>query len=398
MQRLSGGLRERTPDEAATLAAAAATTIGITRVTDITRLDQLGVPVFVAVRPTAHKGSLCVSAGKGWTPAEARLGAIMESVEQAWMEPDRGVVPMERRKVSELLGGADDAVIRLCPQAGSLIDRRAEILTVRSSDVFTNADYLVPAELVFHPSPPYVGARYFGSGSNGAAAGSTVDEATLHALVEVIERDVLSFHNVRDHSRPVATASLPAHVLALMPALEAANLELVVRALPSELGLPCFTAIIVDRMNPQLSIRGDGLHLSRDIALSRAVTEAAQCRLTVIHGGRDDLDHFVVRFAKLDEATRARQIESLLQRLAGGAPVVYAGVEEQPIRATVAETLAQLRTHLATLGFNHVLRVVLSPPGHPVAVVRIIVPGLECRLAETRRIGRRLARYARTTS
>ena len=58
--------------------------LGISRVTDITRLDCVGVPVFASIRPDAQPGSLCVNAGKGITVGEARAGAYMEAIEYAF--------------------------------------------------------------------------------------------------------------------------------------------------------------------------------------------------------------------------------------------------------------------------------------------------------------------------
>src|SRR5579862_6644062 len=60
--------------------------LGISRVTDISRLDRVGVPVFASIRPGAQRGSLCVNAGKGLTAAEARVGAAMEAIEFAMAE------------------------------------------------------------------------------------------------------------------------------------------------------------------------------------------------------------------------------------------------------------------------------------------------------------------------
>ena len=44
--------------------------LGISRVTDITRLDRLGLPVFASIRPRGL--SLRVHAGKGFTAVDAR--------------------------------------------------------------------------------------------------------------------------------------------------------------------------------------------------------------------------------------------------------------------------------------------------------------------------------------
>src|SRR5689334_12365620 len=61
--------------------------LGITRVTDITRLDRIGIPVFASIRPGAQRGSLCVHAGKGLTLLEAMASAWMEAIEFAMAEP-----------------------------------------------------------------------------------------------------------------------------------------------------------------------------------------------------------------------------------------------------------------------------------------------------------------------
>ena len=55
---------------------------GITRVADITNLDRIGIPVFSSIRPTAQRGAVSVYNGKGATPIEARVSAMMEGIER----------------------------------------------------------------------------------------------------------------------------------------------------------------------------------------------------------------------------------------------------------------------------------------------------------------------------
>jgi len=85
--RLSSSLRTTPPEVTLARARAVAPSLGITRVTDITRLDRVGVPVYASIRPTAAPGSLCVNAGKGLHPIEAEVGAYMEAIEFALAEP-----------------------------------------------------------------------------------------------------------------------------------------------------------------------------------------------------------------------------------------------------------------------------------------------------------------------
>ena len=62
---------------------------GITRVADITNLDRIGIPVFSSIRPTAGLGAVSVYNGKGATPAEAKVSAMMEGIERFSAEVHR---------------------------------------------------------------------------------------------------------------------------------------------------------------------------------------------------------------------------------------------------------------------------------------------------------------------
>jgi ribosomal protein S12 methylthiotransferase accessory factor len=82
MHRLSSSLRRRSAEETLRIIANdIAPQLGITRVTDTTWLDRIGIPVFASIRPDALKGSLCVNAGKGLRSVEAKIGAYMEAIE-----------------------------------------------------------------------------------------------------------------------------------------------------------------------------------------------------------------------------------------------------------------------------------------------------------------------------
>jgi DHA3 family macrolide efflux protein-like MFS transporter len=80
MYRLSSSLRSRSVEESLKYAEEIAPRLGITRVTDTTWLDRVGIPVFASIRPAAAAGSLCVNAGKGLREIEAKVGAYMEAM------------------------------------------------------------------------------------------------------------------------------------------------------------------------------------------------------------------------------------------------------------------------------------------------------------------------------
>ena len=71
-----------------------------------------------------------------------------------------------------------------------------------------------------------------------------------------------------------------------------AGLDVAVWHASTTVEVPCFACAIADvrgnTLYPQHAA-GYGCHVSKEIALLRALTEAAQTRLTFISGARDDL-------------------------------------------------------------------------------------------------------------
>src|SRR5208282_6051864 len=102
---LSSSMRTSTPEATLARAKSRAGALGITRVTDITRLDHVGIPVYASIRPGAAAGSLCVNAGKGFHPIEAEVGAYMEAIEFALAEPGASHVALVRATAGDVLDG-----------------------------------------------------------------------------------------------------------------------------------------------------------------------------------------------------------------------------------------------------------------------------------------------------
>jgi ribosomal protein S12 methylthiotransferase accessory factor len=58
-----------------------ARTLGITRLADITGLDHVGIPIYSAIVP-ASADAISVYTGKGLSPVDAKVGALMEAIER----------------------------------------------------------------------------------------------------------------------------------------------------------------------------------------------------------------------------------------------------------------------------------------------------------------------------
>ncbi|MEU7859758.1 YcaO-like family protein [Nonomuraea sp. NPDC049141] len=354
--RLPGTDRAHDPTATREMADRAARMVGITRVADITRLDTIGIPTFQAIRPTAR--TLAVSQGKGITPELARLSAMMEAIE-LW-HAEQPMTPVTTAPSREVIGhlGYDVRDLPLSPP--SLLHDGLPLDWVAGRSLTDGSETLVPKESVGFSLVRKTGWNppVFFSSTNGLASGNTATEAVLHALYEVIERDaVTTAMAAGDKGVLVDPGTLGSPVVdELCETMARARVRLEVRSLPSPTGLPCFLArIFCDDYPP--AFMGFGCHLGSEIALTRAVTEAAQARLGYISGARDDLH---------DLGTRRR-------------PAPAAGTGEAIARLTAHQSLVDDLEDVvkrAAVAFSAAPVVIdLTRDEIGVPVVRVVAPG-----------------------
>lgn len=371
----------RVTDPAATLARVMplAPAMGITRVSVLTGLDRIGIPVAAAIRPNSR--SLAQHQGKGATLAAAKASAVMEAVETHHAE--NITLPLRLASADEL-GEAAVAPSRL-PLAPSGAARGAalracRLLWVEGRALMSAAPVWVPFELVsadFTQVPP-AGEALFQATTNGLASGNTWLEAVLHALYEVVERDAVALWRAApEHtqdSRAVDLDSVDAESCRrLLAQFARAGMELRVWDVTSDIRLPAFVCLVQardrnDGVEPQL---GAGCHAAREIALSRALTEAAQARAAVISGARDDFSP-----AGYTEASRARQWEIAAHWLRSPARRAFTAAPD-PVATDLEGDLELVLSALDSGGFRQAAWVDLSQPAIGIPVVRAIVPGLE---------------------
>jgi ribosomal protein S12 methylthiotransferase accessory factor len=392
---MTSSLRVSSLDDTLAKAKVVAKEIGIARVTDTTWLDSIGIPVFASIRPDSL--TLRVNAGKGVHRDEARVGAYMEAIEFALAEPRNNaveVVMATPREVQEQ-ANANFAFVDLCPILGKSVDADGPLACVQAHDIMTGEPVLVPAELAFSPFPDNPGQQLFGSGTNGLCSGNSVAEATVHGIFELIERDVRSFNYVRDDSRFVEFDECGRDVRLLLDRFRDAGMDLVVRYTAGEFGFPYFDAFVFeDSDDAPISIaHGAGLHAVTEIAVVRALCEAAQSRLTTIHGGRDDLINRHDYFARFAPEVEQHAVASARAKAQDCTRTIrYLDIPKDV--DTPADLDGMLSTIMASLrkrGVFQALRVVLSAEGAPLAAVKVIIPKLEMYRPIQKRVGPRLA-------
>jgi YcaO-like protein with predicted kinase domain len=262
---------------------------GITRVADITRLDDIGLPVHVAFRPDGL--TLAVSIGSGATAVQSRVSAVMESIE-AWHAENLRLPVAARAPAAALDLGYDVRALNLAARSPLTADVVLDWVAGRG--LLTGREVLAPVDLIRldRTAPDGWADIFFQSTSNGLATGNTFAEAVLHGLHEVIERDaIISYmHTPASQRRYVDPASC-AHPLTrqVHDALAAVGCTVVLCEMPCRIGVPCYAAAI---WSPDVPLRcgGFGCHVEPAIALGRAMAEAAQSRMAAISGARDDID------------------------------------------------------------------------------------------------------------
>ncbi|MFE5792654.1 YcaO-like family protein [Streptomyces sp. NPDC056503] len=334
---------------------------GITRVAELTGLDVLGVPVFSAIRPAA--ATLVASAGKGHDPDAAWVSAVMESLEVRAAERYRA--PVAARGTARRVG-AGYGVRDLALHPLSLVEETTTLEWTPALDLRGGRPGLVPAAAVGLRG--WTGDAWcpprFVTTSNGLAAGNDADEATAHALLELIERDALARADGSPRT-PVAPASLGPGAARLAGQVAAAGGVLELERLTSLDGTTAFVCYLTQEEMPRV-FGGTGCHVDAALAAERAILEAVQSRLSYVSGLRDDLDATGYRPSLSATARRSPRPVTDTRPQRTGAP-----------GASARDVCDRLTAVIARHTERPVLRVDLTSPEEPFpVVVQTFAPGL----------------------
>lgn len=369
-----------TPEQTLARVAPFLPVMGITRVANVTGLDTVGIPVVMVARPNSR--SVSVSQGKGVTLVAAKASGVMESIESYHAE--RITLPLKFASFEELRWTHPVVDVHQLPRLStSAYTPHTPILWIEGADLLNGGRKWTPFDMVHlnFTMPTAPGHGCFLPSSNGLASGNHLTEATSHAIAELIERDAITLWRQSDAAAQQATSvdldSVDDPVCrSLIERFEAVGVDVGVWEITSDVGLPAFLCRIVEREDgPQHSIRpasGMGCHAAREIALSRALTEAAQSRLTFIAGARDDMPRAEYD-RHLDPAQHARWKTRIFS---GPAQRSFADCPTHSATAIEADLQHQL-DRLRAVGIKEVVAIDLTKPEFGIPVVRVIAPGLE---------------------
>lgn len=374
---LPGTRRGRPAAETLTLIQPFLARAGVTRVGIVSGLDVLPIPVAMATRPLSC--GLTVSQGKGLTEDCAKISATMEAIEHYHAETIQGTL----RLASEAeLPELERVEAQTLPMRRPEHTRHRRLLWQQGTRLLSERVCWIPFELIHldlrnqGPVPTYS----FAANSNGLASGNSAAEAAAHALYEVIERHLVAdFHDLpaeeQDLRRLVNSSVTDHDASQLLRQLQALGVHVTVWDLSGSINISCFLCEILGGPDPTRIApvaRGYGCHSEAAVALCRAICEAAQSRVTIVSGSRDDMSpkeaserHLTSAQAQFGAWSRSQSLATRLFRAA-------------PSRSftTFGDELRWLCVHLTDNGFDEPVVVDISKPDWPISVVRVIAPGL----------------------
>lgn len=369
---------------------------GITRLTDITDLDRVGIPVFSAIRPTAQSGGVSIYAGKGISKSHAKASAIMEGFERYSAEKqdvdDESIIS---GKYGDVEGAIDLESLILSRDMGLDDVRDLNLEWSEMVEINSGKLYYVPSNLVYHPYVPDEGFDAFVKGNtNGLASGNTLEEAILHGLFEVIERDAWSIFEIcKKNKQSIDLSSIKNEdILNILAKFESENIDIKLFDITADIKVPTILASSDDKVlkDAALLSLGVGTHLDPEIAILRALTEVAQSRATQIHGTREDTAR--ADFMRKAGYERMKKINKIYFEDSENT-IQLNDIPNRSSLKTIKEDINICLNELNKVGLDKVLFKDLTRPETGVNVVRVIIPNAELYALDPSRIGERAVQY-----
>ena len=280
MKNIGNSQRIITPEKTLKLFSQKACICGITRIADISSLDITCLPVATAIRPMAK--TLQVSNGKGLTIEAAKVSAMMEGIELYHAESNKGL-EIHKRSIEQC---KNDPAYYM-PNNIMGINGNTNWLPATNYDREGSQDIFISEMnvLMFN--------SYIMNTSNGLASGNCYEEAVIHGIYELIERDAIvqsrrSTKSIFMNLKTVKDSDARKYIERIIET----GSEIYCKRLMHSSGLYIFEVFLINMSMPnQLTAitKGYGCHQDINVALLRGVTEAIQSRTTAIHATREDV-------------------------------------------------------------------------------------------------------------
>ncbi len=353
--------------------------LGITRVADQTGLDKIGIPCFAAFRPNSK--TLANSQGKGLDRDSAKASAVMEAVEHSIAENQ--YIPTLVGNIKGLSERGQTLVdIRHLLPIGEIIPDNKKLRWVKGYNLLSQDAALIPFDAVNidGKKTDLIGIC---KSTNGLASGNCEEEAIFHGLCELIERDAGSLWSLKNKEMQALTAIDPATwkdktVVELFQKVENAGLSMKLFDHTSDIGMPCVMAVIGEIGKDEYQhfdlAAGYGAHPIASRAAIRAITEAAQTRITSIAGSRDDIDPDSYSEIAALEHIKLLEVKATPNRSMS---------KGMPLGTSLPELLSYTMLALRKVRIEDIFAFPLCGDEFDFSVMKLVVPPLEDRDANS---------------
>jgi ribosomal protein S12 methylthiotransferase accessory factor len=378
-------------------------TAGITRITEITHLDRVKIPVFSSIRPTAQSGGVSVYAGKGATVEQARASAMMEGFER--YSAEKQDIDQEKISISAYNEIKNDSVLNprdlLLPKSFENQNIEMQKLEwIEAEEIISESPILVPANAVFHPYIPNreikpCAMAMFKGNTNGLASGNVIEEAVLHGIFEVVERDAWSiFELTKRNKKQIDLDTIENDTVSeLVEKFTTQGIKIKLMDITADLKIPTIVASADDTVlkDAALLTLGVGTHLNPEIAAIRALSEVAQSRATQIHGTRED----TVRADFMRKAGYENMKRTNKDYFVEEDEKINLSDIENKITGSIKKDIEVSIEEVQKAGLDKVIYYDLTREEIRVNVARVIIPKAELYCLDEERLGNRALEYDR---
>lgn len=342
--------------------------IGAGRVSEYTRYDRVGIPCCAVTRARAIRGGSGLHPGMGLDLPLARVSAMMAAIERFSGEYHGDRMDLLSFDEVGASRGVDPRTLIL-PRA---LEHEERLHWTPGVDILNGEPVLVPSNAVFFPYDTLgMVLPLFQSDPCGLAAGNVREEAILHALLELLERDAMSIAEQRRNMGERVAVDREGPARALLDQFSAAGVDIHLWHLEGRTRIPVIAAAADDRqaMDPALLVMGSGCHPDPEIAVVRALTEIAFNRASWLK------DRVV------SESRRMLLSRAGYERMKRINREWFMDAREVPLSLLPDESSNWIDEDIALILDDlkrSVERVcVVDLPRTPVPVVRVVIPGLE---------------------
>ena len=263
-----------------------------------------------------------------------------------------------------------------------------------SKDLISEENYYIPSNAIYHPYVPENNVQsLFKGNTNGLASGNILEEAILHGIFEVIERDAWSiFELTHKNSKQIDLESIDSeNINQVLNKYHENGINIKLMDLTADIGVPTIAASADDTVlkDAGLLSLGIGTHLNPEIAVLRALTEVAQSRATQIQGARED----TVRadFARKAGYERMKRINKCYFE-DEEYKISFRDIEDKSTNS-ITRDIEIVKDELMKNGLDKILYSDLTRPELGVSVVRIVIPTMELYSIDNTRAGDRCLKF-----